>query len=173
MLVASEPLYNNQCCDLAAHNDCCRGDESLMTHLAINNWNSEIKNNVGTHSTVFLVVDGDDLHNITLHRILAFGCCNILPGYIIFLIKRGFQSMSLLGTICNSMFIGTSVKLIFEYSNIQILGTEYYIFKYEYSIFLFWIYSIFVIGEVAKNKYILCSYSVRLREMNIINICIW
>ena len=48
------------------------------------------------------------------------------------------------------------------YSNIQIIATEYYIFEYEYSIFLFRIYSIFVFGQVAKNEYIRYSYSVRL-----------
>ena len=59
---------------------------------------------------------------------------------------------------------------IFEYSNIRIIATEYYIFEYEYSIFLFRIYSIFVFGQVAKNEYIRYSYSVRLGGTNIFDI---
>ena len=45
-------------------------------------------------------------------------------------------------------------------------------FEYEYSIFLFWIYSTFVFGQVAKNKYIRYSYSVRLGGTNKFDICI-
>ena len=56
-------------------------------------------------------------------------------------------------------------KNIFEYSIIQILGTEYWIFKYEYSIFWLWIYSIFVFGLVANNKYIRYSYLVCSRNI--------
>ena len=59
------------------------------------------------------------------------------------------------------------------YSNIRIIATEYYIFEYEYSIFLFQIYSIFVFGQVAKNEYIRYSYSVRLGGTNIFYINIW
>ena len=56
------------------------------------------------------------------------------------------------------------------YSNIRIIFIEYCIFEYEYSIFLFWIYSVFVFGQVAKNEYIRYSYSVRLLETNIFDI---
>ena len=58
----------------------------------------------------------------------------------------------------------------FEYLNIRIIATEYYIFEYEYQIFLFRIYLIFVFGQVAKNEYIRYSYSVRLGGTNILDI---
>ena len=70
---------------------------------------------------------------------------------------------------CNrSSILTSSVTRI--YSNIRIIATEYYIFEYEYSIFLFRIYSIFVFGQVAKNEYIRYSYSVRLGGTNIFDI---
>ena len=50
---------------------------------------------------------------------------------------------------------------IFEYLNIRIEGTEYFIFEYEYLIFLFRIYSLF--GQVVKNEYIRYSYLLRLQ----------
>ena len=56
------------------------------------------------------------------------------------------------------------------YSNIRIIANEYYIFEYEYSIFLFWIYSIFVLDQVAKNEYIRYSYLVLLQTTNIFDI---
>ena len=59
---------------------------------------------------------------------------------------------------------------IFKYLNIRIKGTEYYIFKYKYSIFLFRIYSIFIFGQDAKNEYIRYSYSVGLEGTNIFDI---
>ena len=42
------------------------------------------------------------------------------------------------------------------YSNIQIKGRGYYIFKYEYSIFFFRVYSILIFGQVSRNKYRCC-----------------
>ena len=59
---------------------------------------------------------------------------------------------------------------IFEYSNIRIIATEYYIFEYEYSIFLFRIYLILVFRQIAKNEYILYSYSAKLLRTNIFHI---
>ena len=58
------------------------------------------------------------------------------------------------------------------YSNIQIFGTEYQIFKYEYLIFWLRINLIFVFGQVTKNEYIRYSYFAGLLETNIFDICI-
>ena len=61
--------------------------------------------------------------------------------------------------------VQTSVTRI--YSNIQIFGTEYQIFEYEYLIFWLRIYSIFVFDQFAKNEYIRYSYSTNLLRTNI------
>ena len=67
--------------------------------------------------------------------------------------KLKFKQSQTLSTQCNTNR--------FKYSNIRIISTEYYIFEYEYSIFLFRIYSIFVFGKIGRNKYIRYSYSVK------------
>ena len=59
--------------------------------------------------------------------------------------------------ICNSLteeddYIPSVTQI---YLNISILGTEYWIFEYKYSIFWIRIYLIIKVGQIIRNEYVL------------------